>query len=138
MNLTRRILAVRKGHTFSYQNKEYPVSALIKFCEGKSSIEALPSAFEQYLMDNSVDRVWGSYDDRRKQELPVTLHDLIDHYDRIQKADLKYPVILLNDPKGLRVLDGIHRILKANIVKGSRLYAITLTPEDMTEFTTGC
>lgn len=134
MNVTRRIMNFDKGHTFSYQNKEYSVGSLIKFCEDKPAIEALPSAFEHYLMETSVDRVWGNYDDRSKKEIPVKLYELIDHYERIQEADLKYPIILLTDPNGPRVLDGIHRILKASMTKGSRLYAITLTPDDMKEF----
>lgn len=134
MNITRRIMNVDKGHTFSYGDKEYSVADLIEFTKGRKVINFQPGAFNGYLRETAVDRVWGQYDDYNKTEIPVTLHDLADHISRIEAADTKYPVILLEGKNGVRVLDGIHRILKAQLDKSIRLKGIYLSEADMAEF----
>lgn len=138
VSITRRIMHVGKGYTFSYKDKEYPVDALIEFCKGKPTIEFATGSLDHYLETTTVDRVWGSYDDRKRVEIPVMLSELTEHYDRILAADCSYPIIVLDEPKKFRVLDGIHRIIKWKISKHERLYGIILTESDMVEFTTGC
>ena len=134
MNVTRRIMNVDKGHTFSYQNKEYSVADLIDFTRGKKVINFNSNAFDSYLRETAIDRVWGHYDEYSKTEIPVTLHDLSDHIRRIEEADTKYPIILVETKNGNRVLDGIHRILKARLDKSIRLKGIYLSESDMEEF----
>lgn len=137
LNITKKIMRVDKGHTFSYKNKEYPVSALIKFCKDKPTVEFAPGAWDNYLETTAVDRVWGSYDDRKKVEIPVMLAEITEHCDRVMSADCSYPIIVLGG-KEPRVLDGIHRIIKWKMSKHERLRGVILTESDMIEFTSGC
>lgn len=137
LNVTRRVMRLDKGHTFSYQNKEYPVSALIEFCKGRPTVEFAQGSLDTYLESTTVERVWGSYDDRRKVEIPVTLAELVDHFDRVRDADCSYPIIVLSG-KETRILDGIHRIIKWKTSKHERLRGVILTESDMVDFTSGC
>lgn len=133
-NITRRVMQVSKRHTFSFGDKEYSVDDLIDFVKDKRVVE-LPAAFGvDYLRSTDVNKVWGHYSDRTKKEIPVSLYDLIDHMERIKEANCRYPIIILESKGGDRVLDGIHRILKAQTNSSIRLKGVLLTQSDMDEF----
>lgn len=138
MNLTRRILLKKVEHTFSYKDKEYPVKALIRFCADKTVANTNTSTFEPMLSSMSVEDVWGLFNETTQQPIPITLLEFADHVKRVKYADTRYPIIALKEPNRTRVLDGLHRIIKAYTANQRTIPVVWLTPEDMIEFTTGC
>jgi hypothetical protein len=53
------------------------------------------------------------------------IHDLSIHYNRIKNANLKYPLIVMED----KILDGWHRLVKAYSEGKSTIKAIEVTRE---------
>ena len=56
-------------------------------------------------------------------EKKPTLRALISHYERAKKSELKYPIILSDE---FGIMDGLHRLLKAQLACKSFLYVVKL------------
>lgn len=54
-------------------------------------------------------------------QLKPTLKNILDHFNKIERADLNFPIILNQD--GI-VLDGIHRICKAHVAGLKTIQAV--------------
>ena len=62
------------------------------------------------VLDQKLDKIWGNA--VFKQGKPLTLKQFAtNHWPRIEKANLKYPILIAQDKK--RVFDGMHRLIKA-------------------------
>ncbi|EXB24874.1 hypothetical protein J537_3160 [Acinetobacter baumannii 1437282] len=57
-----------------------------------------------------------------------TTQQIIEHFQLVQDADLSYPIILCAEG---RVMDGMHRVAKASLLKHSHILAVQFeqTPE---------
>ncbi|WP_151716806.1 hypothetical protein [Acinetobacter sp. TUM15071] len=57
-----------------------------------------------------------------------TTQQIIEHFQLVQDADLSYPIILCAEG---RVMDGIHRVAKASLLKQTEILAVQFeqTPE---------
>lgn len=57
-----------------------------------------------------------------------TTQQIIEHFQLVQEADLSYPIILCAQG---RVMDGMHRVAKASLLKQTEILAVRfeLTPE---------
>ena len=53
-----------------------------------------------------------------------------EQYARTLAADLRYPLHVLDRPERLTLLDGVHRLLKADLL-GHRTVTVKLVPMDM-------
>ena len=110
---------VSEGHTFSTDSRSWKVETLIR----KSS--RLP-------------RFWAKVSDLRNQMDnnvwfldPPTPLEILEHMDRIQKANLKFPIILNSD--GI-VMDGIHRICKASLLGKIKIRAVQFETDPEPDF----
>lgn len=57
-----------------------------------------------------------------------TIQQIIEHFQLVQDADLSYPIILCAEG---RVMDGMHRVAKASLLKQTEILAVQFeqTPE---------
>ncbi|WP_336042641.1 hypothetical protein [Acinetobacter dispersus] len=57
-----------------------------------------------------------------------TIQQIIEHFQLVQDADLSYPIILCAEG---RVMDGMHRVAKASLLKQTEILALQFeqTPE---------
>ncbi|MFN0179597.1 MAG: hypothetical protein ACKVZ0_12435 [Gemmatimonadales bacterium] len=62
---------------------------------------------------------------------PMTCRDVADHVRLISEADLSYPVILSSDG---RMMDGMHRVLKALIEGESHIRAVRFVTDPEPDF----
>jgi len=67
----------------------------------------------------------------------LTLRELIDkpekqpgHYEKIQKADIKYPIHIYFFKGSWRIIDGVHRLCKA-FMKGRKTIFVCKVPSEM-------
>jgi len=67
----------------------------------------------------------------------LTLRELIKnpekepgHYEKIQKADMKYPIKIYFFQGAWRILDGVHRLCKA-IMEGRKTISVCKVPPEM-------
>lgn len=58
---------------------------------------------------------------RQDGDAPMTCRELLEHVRLIHEADLTYPIILSADG---RVMDGMHRVLKAALETRSQIDAV--------------
>jgi len=54
---------------------------------------------------------------------PMSINEIMDHADRVAKADLSYPIILT--PEGA-IADGVHRVVKCIRTGQERILAVYL------------
>lgn len=123
------------GHTFGYKDLHYKVSDLVYWVEKVESVKVktIPTPLD-FLKSTEPNLMWGEYDAKSKEITPMTMFKMVEHIDRILKADLHYPVILLQTPTKYRSLDGLHRIMKAALNKIVTIQARILTETDMVKF----
>ena len=62
---------------------------------------------------------------------PMTCRDIAEHARLIHEADLGYPIILSSDG---RIMDGMHRVLKALIEGGSHVQAVRFLADPEPDF----
>ncbi|MCW8038752.1 MULTISPECIES: hypothetical protein [Acinetobacter] len=60
-----------------------------------------------------------------------TTQQIIDHIQLIEKADLSYPIILCAEGK---VMDGMHRVAKAALLKCERIHAVQFEQTPLPDF----
>lgn len=76
-------------------------------------------------------------DDIREIDEPYWFNDapscrkIAEHIDLVEKADLTYPIILSKEG---RIMDGMHRVIKALINKDKYIKAVQLTSEPLPDF----
>jgi hypothetical protein len=141
---------INKEHTFGYNNKHYYVSDLIEFIKDKKVTQMKVDDFKQTLMNDEANFMWGKLTDKNTI-LPLTMWSLLAHIDKINKADLKYPIIVTkynlkhftatvqSNATTLsnmypKILDGYHRLMKAFLIGQKLIKVILLTEIDMQEF----
>jgi hypothetical protein len=92
-----------EGCTYSDNSGEYPVGDLLYFADKNKETEEMLVQWLLPLLENTdTDEAVGS----------KAFHD------RSMKADLKYPILILRELDGsLSVMDGLHRLYKANWLK---------------------
>jgi hypothetical protein len=97
---------------------------------------------EEIIYRWEVSTIWSAAHDGITEEIPLlsleseldkdrwyqgydtpTIKSIVHHFERVQRADLKFPIIL--SPGGF-VLDGIHRIIKARLEGRTTILAIRL------------
>ena len=90
-------------------------------------VDKLVKISEHYLpkevMIESIDDIDNNFWFQNKDDVP-SARAIAKHIEYAEKTSFKYPVILSSDG---RVMDGMHRILKA-LMKGPQLLVIDLTP----------
>ncbi|GAB4197074.1 MAG: hypothetical protein OHK0022_15100 [Roseiflexaceae bacterium] len=84
--------------------------------------EQLPLALFESLLDRDL---WFQH-----YEVP-TIRNVMRHWERVESADLSYPVILA--PSGA-VLDGTHRIIKAFTLRHATVLAVRLPTYPPSDF----
>ena len=60
-----------------------------------------------------------------------TIQQIIDHIQLIEGADLSYPIILCAEGK---VMDGMHRVAKAALLKCERIHAVQFEQTPLPDF----
>lgn len=96
-------------HTFSYEDssgtvREWDVHRLWKLA-AKLPARSVPISEFQSKIDD-----WLLIDSKKDKHGEIVTTIPIDHFYRINKADLKYPIILMAD--GVFIMDGMHRLMK--------------------------
>lgn len=126
---------IGSGHTFGYNNLHYTVQDLVTWVESveKIKIKTIPTPLD-LLKTITPNLMWGEWDPKTNEIAPMTMFKMIEHIDRIVKADLHYPVILLQTPTKYRSLDGLHRLMKAALNKIPSIQARVLSESDMVKF----
>jgi len=89
------------------------IQSLVQATESLPIVTIVLSDLDQYLDDNA----WFS------ESNEPTVRAVIQHYQRIDSADLNFPIILSPE---FGVLDGLHRIAKANILRHPTIKAVIL------------
>ena len=98
----------------------YIVSTLIQIAKEQ---ELVPFDLPLQAIDLSVDRF---------EKGDMTIHQVAKHIVRMNKTDLKYPIIL--DSSGC-IMDGWHRILKALIQGKTTIKAIRFVDDPLPSYT---
>lgn len=76
---------------------------------------------------NKIDNIWGN--GKYKKAKPLTLEEMAtNHFPRIIKADLSYPILISQDKSG--VYDGMHRLIKA-LYKNKKKINAFIVPDDI-------
>jgi len=94
-------------HTFSYETggmkRTWKVTDIWKSVESKCAAMVYLNVFD--ILDS---KAWGGN---------LTYSKFIEHYQRVERADLSHPIIILNDEelKDSCIIDGHHRVIKAMI-----------------------
>ena len=94
-------------HTFSYEiggiKRTWKVIDIWKAAESKCAATVYLTVFD--ILDS---KAWGEN---------LTNSKFIEHYQRVERADLSYPIIILNDEdlQDSCIIDGHHRVIKAMI-----------------------
>jgi len=137
-----RMIFSEDAHTFGYEGKHYDVNYLIDYVTSNKDIVAKPIKNPiDRIIDTDIQTTWGSLKLNKGSDptpLPITFKNLLSHINRINRSNYqKYPIVVLmefNSDK-MRILDGVHRILKAELDGKSMIPAYSLTTENMVEFT---
>ena len=136
-----RMIFSEDAHTFSYNGKHYDVNYLIDYVTKEAAISVKPIKNPiDTILEREVQSTWGTLKlnrDGSNAVLPITFKDLLSHIKRIVDANYqKYPIIVLVGPGSskMQILDGRHRILKAELDGKSMIPAYTLTIDHMEEF----
>lgn len=58
-----------------------------------------------------------------------------DHYEKVQKADLKYPIKIYYFRGSWKILDGVHRLCKATIENRQTIMVCKVPPEMIPKIT---
>lgn len=74
-------------------------------------------SIEKFQHELDEDRWYQSYQ-------KPTIRSMMQHFKRVQRADLSYPII--TSPKGF-ILDGIHRLVKAILTNQETILVVQLT-----------
>lgn len=96
-----------ENSTVSHEGKLYSVDALLKVAYSKKETETLLK-----------DLIW------------VLAYSQPDE-ERVQKADISFPVIVLDEGSRMVVLDGLHRLTKAYRLGRTKIKSFILKPEDL-------
>jgi hypothetical protein len=102
-------------HTYSNGHQTWPVATLWEAAKDLTPITA-PIAEICDLDDLLDSHTWS--------DGPLSVREIVDHHERIQDADLSYPIILT--PEGW-IADGVHRIVKAHLAGITHLPVVRLT-----------
>lgn len=104
------VIATEQGKTYYWR-----VTTIWEAANHELQVEDIP--VEALLTELEQDRWF-------QQHRQPTILNIIKHFQRLQDADLSYPIIL--SPTG-RVMDGIHRLAKAWLLGVPTIKAIRLT-----------
>lgn len=116
-----------KTHTFSYRGKKYYVKDLIEYVQlNNISLTEQPiKEFRIFFNKKNMCEIWRLTDGK-----------ILDHYRRIEKANLAYPIIFIRNEKGDidRILDGWHRLIRSILDNSIIIKAYELKIDDMKNF----
>ena len=126
---------IGSGHTFGYKELTYNVEDLVDYFTKTNPVEiqTIETPID-FLKSSNPSLMWGTLDPESKEVSPMTMYDLIDHIERINRADMGYPIIILKEDNKLTSLDGLHRIMKAALNKIPTIQARVLNIHQMQEF----
>lgn len=126
---------IGSGHTFGYKNLHYNVNDLVDYFTNVNpiKIQTIKTPIDM-LRSTEAAMMWGSLDKKSKTISPLTLYGLIDHIERINRADMRYPIIILKEENKFTSLDGLHRIMKAALNDIPTIQARVVNIHQMQQF----
>lgn len=113
-------------HTFTDENGTYDVNQIILWSEEQKYYDVPIDKFTSFLVEDTL-----SNSEKTSWSNLKNLMDDPGHYQRMQKANLDYPIIVDNRN---RIIDGIHRLVK-NIYMGlSKVKCIFIDSKTLEKF----
>jgi hypothetical protein len=98
-------------------------------------LNILPEVMDIKELEQNLDIAY--LDKEGTDDWNLTLRELINdpekqpgHYDKIQKADMKYPIKIYFFGGSWKILDGVHRLCKA-VIEGRKTISVCKVPPEM-------
>lgn len=102
----------------------YPVAKLVKISKNIKK-EKVSLATFNHVFDDTTENAWG-------ENSLLNLIDFKEHTERVMKANLSYPILVLKGSN--EVCDGYHRLIKAKILGKKNIYVKFLTKKMIEQF----
>ena len=127
---------------FLIGKRKYCVKTLVKLSNGKKINNIDVDIFKKYIYDNKK-AYWGFYDSPTKTKIPINIRTLNilpieikkHHIKRINniKKDIIYtnPILITTIKKEVIIIDGLHRLEKANILGLKTIPSIYITIKEL-------